>query len=324
MEKFVKRVLEAGGDITPLIIPAKITNGTGTFNPSIFNDGGKLLLNMRHCQVTIFHSERGVFEHSWGPLSYMNPENDISLTTTNYMCTVSDDMFIETHHKVDMSKFNKKPIWEFIGLEDARIVRWEGKLYLCGVRRDTTVNGQGRMELSEIEISDYGVRELSRDRIPAPGADDTYCEKNWMPILDMPFHFIKWCNPTEIVKYNPQSKKTETVFVGKYEPHEFDYRGGSQIVPFGEYYLTIVHTVDHLKSEGGKKDAIYRHLFIVWDKNWNAVKYSKPFTFLDTRIEFCTGMTFYKGNILLPFGVVDNASFMLKIPIKFLEDYLNE
>ena len=73
-------------------------------------------------------------------------------------------------------------MWEFIGLEDARIFEWEGKLYTCGVRRDLDTVGTGRMELCEIEVQEDAVVELSRFRIPTPGADDEYCSKNWMPI----------------------------------------------------------------------------------------------------------------------------------------------
>ena len=39
----------------------------------------------------------------------------------------------------------------FVGLEDARVVRWNNQLYICGVRRDVYDNGQGRMELCEID-----------------------------------------------------------------------------------------------------------------------------------------------------------------------------
>jgi len=46
------------------------------------------------------------------------------------------------------------------------------------------------MELSEIEITDTEVKEISRLRIEAPDVN-SYCEKNWMPILDMPYHYIK-------------------------------------------------------------------------------------------------------------------------------------
>ena len=55
------------------------------------------------------------------------------------------------YHKIDTSKLDVTPIWKFIGLEDGRIVNWDDKYYAIGVRRDTTTNGQGRMEFSEFE-----------------------------------------------------------------------------------------------------------------------------------------------------------------------------
>jgi hypothetical protein len=324
MDNFVKQVLDAGGDITPLIIPAKTTNGTGIFNPAPFNDNGKLILNMRHAQVTIFHSEKGIFEHQWGPLTYMNPENDITLTTTNYFCEINEDMMIKSYCRVDTSKLDVTPIWEFRGLEDGRLVRWDGKLYLAGVRRDTTTNGQGRMELSELEVDSDGVREISRFRIPAPGKDDTYCEENWMPVLDMPYHFVKWSNPTELVKVDPIKKTCEVVFKGQYVQKPYDFRGGSQIIKIGDYRVCISHTVNLFKSEKGSKDAVYRHCFIVWDKDWNVVKYTEPFAFLDSAIEFCAGACEYKGDFIIPFGVQDNAAYILKAPMKFIEAYIND
>jgi hypothetical protein len=46
----VKQVIQAGGSITPLIIPSELTDGTGLTNPSIYNDNGNLILNLRHVQ----------------------------------------------------------------------------------------------------------------------------------------------------------------------------------------------------------------------------------------------------------------------------------
>ena len=63
-----------------------------------------------------------------------------------------NDLSIQTYHKIDTGVLDVKPLWDFVGLEDARLVKWDDKYYMCGVRRDTTTNGQGRMELSEIEI----------------------------------------------------------------------------------------------------------------------------------------------------------------------------
>ncbi|CAB4124271.1 hypothetical protein UFOVP49_109 [uncultured Caudovirales phage] len=325
MSNFVKRVLDAGGDITPLIVPSEHTNGTGIFNPSIYNDNGKLIMNIRHCQVTIYHSEKNIYEHQWGPLAYLNPENDVTLTTTNYFCEIDDNMLVKKYNKVDFSKFNVKPIWEFIGLEDCRVVRWEGKLFLCGVRRDTTTNGVGRMELSEIEIDELGVREISRFRLPAPPNDDSYCEKNWMPVIDKPFHFVKWCNPTQVVKADPVTKKCETVYLdeSKFVQKPYDYRGGSQVIKIGENYVCLAHTVNLFKSEQGRKNATYRHAFIVWDKDWNIIKYGEPFTLMNTEIEFCAGMAVYGDSVLITFGITDNAAYLLKAPLKFIEEYIN-
>ena len=88
------------------------------------------------------------------PLAYLNPENDLHLRTTNYFCEVTDNLEIKSFTQIDTSKLDVPPIWQFVGLEDGRLVRWNDKLYICGVRRDTTSNGEGRMEMSELEVKD--------------------------------------------------------------------------------------------------------------------------------------------------------------------------
>ncbi len=325
MTNFVTKTLNAGGSIHPLIVPANLgTNGTGLFNPSVYKDGNDLWVNVRHCQYTIYHAEKGKYEHQWGPLCYLCPENDLTLTTTNWMCKLNPGLTIRKHYKVDFSRFNKPPIWEFVGLEDCRLFRWDGKLYLCGVRRDTTPNGQGRMELSEIQNINGIMTEVSRYRIPTTGDDSSYCEKNWVPIIDMPYHFIKWSNPTEIVKVDMEKKTTETVFVGTYTPIPYDFRGGSQVIRFGDKYITIAHILTKFhKSEAGRKNAQYRHAFIVWDKDWNVVKYGDLFDFMGAEIEFCCGMTEYEGNFLITFGYQDNAAYLLSVPRSVIEEYVN-
>ena len=327
-DNFVKIVLDSGGDIYPLVVPAEMTNGTGIFNPSIYNDNGKLYVNIRHCQVTILHSEKGIFEHEWGPLTYLNPENDITLTTTNFFSELDpSDLRMKWVRKVDFSKLNSPPKWEFIGLEDCRVFRWDDKLYLCGVRRDTTPNGQGRMELSEIEITDDSVREISRFRIPVPtaGTDvnaNSYCEKNWMPVIDKDYQFVKWCSPVEVVKANPDTKTSTTVHMGNVLLHGIrDQRGGSQVIPIGDNgdHICITHEVDLFQSENGKKDATYRHRIIKFDKDWNVSICTNPFSFLNAEIEFCAGMCKYGDDYLITFGVTDNAAYILRCPSEVIE-----
>ena len=319
MKNLVKQVIKNGGSIVPLIIDSSKTNGTGLMNPSIFNDNGKLILNLRHVQYTLYHT-RGKFENRYGPLAYLNPENDITLTTTNYFCSLDNNLSITSFNKVDTSKHDITPIWEFVGLEDARLVRWDGKLYVCGVRRDTKDNGEGRMELSELKISNNKVEEISRFRIPAPINDDTsYCEKNWMPILDMPYHFVKWTNPTEVVKVDPIKKTCTQVFLGTEYSSKRDIRGGSQVITIGDYRVAITHEVDLWQNKNNNKEATYRHRIVTWDKDWNVVNISDEFDFMTGYIEFCCGLAIKDDNVLVSFGYEDNAAYLLKIPLNYFK-----
>jgi len=324
---FAKFALEKGGSIHPLIIPPEMNNGLGLMNPSILIDQGKILVNLRAVNYTFYHSEEKLFQHQWGPLTYVHPENDMYLRTTNFYLELDENFSITRCNKIDTSQFDTyEPLWEFVGLEDGRLIRWDGKLYLTGVRRDTTTNGQGRMELSELEVSNDQVKEISRFRIPTPIDPNSYCEKNWMPILNIPYHFIKWTDPTELVKVDP--KKESCVEIERKEakiPERINngIRGGSQVIPYKNHYLALTHEVDLFNSEVGRKDAVYRHRFILWDKDWNIVKYSKSFSIMDGHVEFCVGITEYNNDLLITFGFQDNAAYLLRFSQETLEEFIN-
>jgi hypothetical protein len=318
MNNLVKQVIQNGGSITPIIIPSHLTGGTGLMNPSIYVDKDKLLLNLRHVNYTLFHAEgEQLFNNRYGPLVYLNPENDVKLRTTNWLCYLNEDLTIKRWNKINTSKLDIEPVWEFIGLEDGRIVRWDNKLYICGVRRDTKINGEGRMELSEINAKTFSLNdsnEIKRSRIEPPNDPNSYCEKNWMPVIDMPYHFIKWANPTELVKVDINKLTSETIIlkegVGNYQ----NLRGSSQVIPFEDKRICIIHECDLWKNKLEQKDAKYTHRFIVWDKDWNIEHISDSFSFMDGEIEFCCGIALWKEDLLISFGFQDNAAYILRVP----------
>ena len=143
-----------------------------------------------------------------------------------------------------------------------------------------------------------------------------------MPILDQPFHFVKWTNGTQTVKVIPEENRTETVVLKDWVQAPKDLRGGSQVLPYKDGYLTINHETDLFKSEAGRKNATYRHKFTYWDKNWNIQKFSEVFSFLEGQIEFCCGMAKYQDDYLLTFGVQDNAAYILKVPGHLMEEFV--
>jgi hypothetical protein len=321
----VNWILKNGGSIHPLIVDSKLTNGTGLMNPSVFINDGKILVNIRHVNYTLYHAEHNIFNHHYGPLQYLHPEDDMTLRTQNFLAYLNDDLSVEKIHKVETSKLDVKPIWHFIGLEDARLFKWDKKMYLCGVRRDDNNTGSGRMELSEIEIREDSVVEVNRHKVPAPPPDSSYCEKNWMPILDMPYHFVKWTNPTEIVKFNLVDGSSMTSHLDETRKIHIpkDQRGGSQVIPWKGGHMAVTHEVDLYNDPLGRKDGKYRHRFILWDDEWNIIKFSREFSFMMAKIEFCAGAAVLGDDLLISFGYQDNSSYILKTPISLIESFID-
>jgi hypothetical protein len=328
-ETLVKLAASRGGKLAPIVISEGLTAGTGLMNPSVFvTDEDEIYVNLRHVNYTLFSSENEQkFPSRWGPLAYLHPEKDQTLRTTNYICKLDSDLSIIGSGVIDTSDLDVTPLWEFIGEEDCRLVKWEGKWYAIGVRRDTTTNGQGRMELSEIEIDEdtWTIKEVSRLRIPAPGADDSYCEKNWMPILDKPFHFVKWASPTEVVKASPDKNECVQISLNDGIVPPKDQRGGSHVVEWNGHYIAFTHEVDLFKNYLNQKDGIYRHRLAVWDENFKLIGLSpRPRTFLGGRIEFVAGAAKYKNDLLVSFGFQDNAAFVLQMPEDLVDGLMAE
>lgn len=321
---FAQKCLEYDGLIRPIIIPSLLNNGLGLMNPSILIDDGKIIVNLRTVNYTFYHSERKIFQHPYGPLTYIHPENDQHLRTWNYYLLLDENLNIKKRIKIDTSKFPEKELWDFVGLEDVRLVRWNNKLYTTGVRRDLDTIGTGRMELCEINVFDDVVVECSRVRIEPPNDSQSYCEKNWMPILDLPYHYIKWTNPTEVVKIDPEKGTSQTLFLGDRKNIQRDIRGGSQVISWRNYYVAITHEVDLFQSETNRKDAIYKHRICFWDKDFNLVKWTEDFSIMGGHVEFCVGLAQKDSNILMTFGFQDNAAYLLQFSEKLFEDIINE
>ena len=319
----VQRAVSQGGKLAPLVIPTTI----GAMNPSIFiDDSGDILVNIRVVNYMLYHSENEQkFPSRWGPLAYLHPEKDARLVTENYLCRLDADLRMTDFAKVEMKNLHT-PIWEFHGLEDCRLVQWEGQYFLVGVRRDTTDNGVGRMEYTHIKINKkkWTVSETKRVRIPAPFPDDSYCEKNWVPILDKPYHFVKWTSPVEIVSADKDVPKCKQVDVRHSLVPPMDQRGGSQIIRWKDHYISISHDVNLFKNYLGQKDGHYFHRVLVWDDEFSLVGISNQFKFLDGLIEFCVGAAQHNDDLLISFGFQDNAAFVLRTPGVIIDELIQE
>lgn len=329
---FIKMCLTHGGLIHSLEVPNNGNDVIGLCNPSVLVEDGVVKLIVRNVNYVLWASSNERHMASlYGPLYYITPDNDNHLRTTNYIGTINTNGSVE-YKLIDTSKFDWEPQWEFVGHEDMRLVRWDGKLYGTGVQRDWNPTGVGRMHLSELD--EVTGAEVSRVRVSDPENPDSYCEKNWMPIADMPYHYVKWYNPLKIVKVDPVTGDSELVLVKEYEQGT-EYltnpnlttnggtRGSSQVVRWGDYRIAITHLCHlELNEKGEKTNAYYYEQFVVWDLDWNIVRITEPFKFAGFNVEFTNGLAYSDGTFYIPFSLQDNTAFMLTVGEDIVRDFV--
>lgn len=331
IRNLAKEIIAEGGEIVPLMIDASGCECWSQTNPTVFVDGKEILVNIRCVEYSLIHADKSQkYWSRWGPLVYSHLENEMALKTVNYLCRLNPQTLeVESHARIDTSKLDIPPVWEFHGLEDIRLVKWNNKLYGIGVRRDVKPNGEGRMEYQEIEYSFFGVpyaKEVNRNRIQPPIDLDSYCEKNWMPILDIPNHFVKWSNPAEIVEANLADNTSKqkvlsrkTIAIGR------DLRGGSQVIRWGDGWLAVTHELQDMKSQKihYNKDSYYFSRFVYWNDKWEIERTSNDFSVLDGRIEFVTGLAELDEKfVLITFGFCDSSAYICKVPKSLINKML--
>ena len=321
---FVNRVIDGGGRFKRIKPQNEQLQKMGLFNPSIMIDGEKIYVSFSSSTYSMYYSENQRYTIGGEYLDYIKPESDKFIITTNYICELTDELNVKTCFKVDTDKFDKEPLWKYAGLEDPRLVKWDKKFFLVGVRRDDNVGGKGRIELSEIKLDEQSAVEVWREKLPTPFDVDSYCEKNWMPIVDEQYRFVKWTNPTEIVVWDPVEKQlNQELLIEQDEKIPQIFRGGSQVIKIGERFLTIIHQVEHSQVDD-KFTMSYDQRFVEWDRQWKITRVSKPFKMLGGGIEFVSGMAIYGDDILISFGFQDCLAFILRVPFNIIEEFLNE
>lgn len=313
---FVSYILHNGGNIYSLDINLDDfgLKGWNCMNPSILFFKDKLYFSVRCVNYTLFNSV--LFPVRSQPTIYC--ENEGKLRSVNFVGILNENDFsIESIGIVDTSKLDTKPLWNFIGLEDARLVSWNGRLSLCGVRRDFKKDGTGRMELSTIEKDDDKWNEISRERIEIPDHDDNYCEKNWMPFLDKPGIFLRNISADELINMNRNIKNICNHIV-----LPSGLRGDSQIVRYSnDGYIGLIHEcqLNLLDKSTNARTGKYLHHFIILDNDGKIIGITKSFQYSnDFNIEFGCGLAIKGDNVYVSFSEMDLAAFLLVFDKKLI------
>lgn len=142
-------------------------------------------------------------------------------------------------------------------------------------------------------------------------------EKNWMPwLIEDELYFIYSSDPLIVLHYDRQRNSLKDVS-DKPEKLLSKCRGGSNMIPFGDNFLGIVHT----KNVADGK-LIYRHRAVVASRDFTALKVSHDFSFEGENIEFCAGLAIKNENVYFSYGVFDEAAVILRMPLDKAMEFL--
>ena len=307
----VKWLIINGGDVYTFGVNKEDTDRRFIlqFNPGIALNDDRLIASVRTVDYSIWMAADKDIAVSCEDFKYMS---DDEIHSELYVCdTDKDNISLDNFKLIDIKRPGNFTTYK--GIEDCRLVVWDGELYASGTSRNGTDDWTTRIHLSHLKKDSSG--NYYEDRfyiVPADEENKPSCEKNWMPVNDMPFTWIKWTNPTTVIRFDPQTRQVTTDIKPLNSDIPNNLRGSSNVITLGDYMYSIVHDVeiDNTSTEFYKR---YMSYFVKFDKDFNIVGCSEKFTFDNTfPIQFVCGMYYDGKDIYISYSTDDSSSYIVK------------
>lgn len=300
-----------GGTFT-VLNPPSLVAGTDLIatNPSLVFYNGKYYINQRIINYTkLYSSEKfAIYTDDINQLIYHGGPDDRYVSTN-----VVTDADTGRQWTLALPEHSKT---KYSGLEDAKFVVWDGRLYIYGTRCDVYY-GQGNICVYLIDAEDFTVE---REWVVKNRPNGAVLEKNWMAIPDKPFHFVYSPCPTIVARVDLDDC---SFTLGKPSPNELTdgMKGSAPLCRVDDdTYLALVHDSDGGFNEYGRYLLKYRFKAVLYDNNFKIKRTSDWFSFMDDTTEFCCGMCVNNGNITFTHSLFDGSSYLTEMKLeKFLE-----
>jgi len=179
-----------------------------------------------------------------------------------------------------------------VGIEDVRIfsnkqneVLFLGMMYNKEKDKIMIVNGK----------YDY----LENANFSTPTFSNNSCEKNWVYYnnenIIYNWHPLTICKLNEFNELNIIEKKETPLYFSR-------FRGSTNGFEYNNEIWFITHIVSY------EVPRHYYHVFIVFDKDMNLLRYSAPFSFEDEPIEYCLSIIVEKNRVLINYSSWDKTT----------------
>lgn len=210
----------------------------------------------------------------------------------------------------------------FTGLEDIRLVVWNGILYGIGFRPDVVT---GKVIVQLVEYNE----DLTINRSWFLNTNKSM-EKNWQPVEDMPFTFMYDPDKSYILTLDINELKeadniNNPTIINDIETPDFTFSisGSTQLIKLKDgRFVSICHTGHRYTGNDLFEHWVYNHYFVVYDENLNRIWTSEPFRFVADCMEFTCGMCHHNNDLYISFSMLDGITNLMTIPFDTFHDIL--
>ena len=178
-----------------------------------------------------------------------------------------------------------------VGIEDIRLYCHRGDIHFIS-------NRMARIN--------HGIYPQTGEKLTSLEIDSNKPEKNWSYVeFDGRLSVVYQWYPLKIGTIN--SSGLSIFHTDHNMPHVFKHaRGGTPGVRIHDEIWFVLH-----RSQNHEKNVYnYQHLFAVFDLNMRLKRYSESFKINGAKVEYCTGMIYDKGRLMLSYSVLDSQSFI--------------
>lgn len=278
---------------------------------------------------------------SFQTLDVLDPTNTVK--TKNFFVQYDRDFNLLSQHEIVENlprkhyKFNNVE-----GLEDCRLVNFNGSVWFTCTTGDTNPCSQYQISLCKLENERSGKSIQVEKLIPLMGPNPHRCEKNWLPFVkDNELHAIYSYDPFIVYKlifteyvctFSDDAKKDLYAYIEslctinnevmthyKVQKHDFSrFSGSAAPIELDDGYLIMVHETVY----DGQR--YYMHRFVFLDRDFNITKVSKPFIFLHKGIEYCCGMTVdhSETKLVMSIGIEDREAYLCSVDLDTVHSLL--
>jgi glycosyltransferase involved in cell wall biosynthesis len=273
--------------------------GWVAMNPSVTNHLGDLYCNVRCVNYHIDQDGRYIIKATDGTANAENP-----IKTRNFTMYLGGNPFLkglycEIVPPPDLPcEFNL-----VMGFEDIRLFSWGGNLWTSATVRQLHPDGNCEQVISQLEswyAPRHDLQTLQQKNIKRILREPRQTEKNWAPFVDYQ-ELLFMYRPGVVV--DTDGRTIREYPTGTTVDH---ISGSSQLIPWDDGWLAIVHEARGLPEAPWKR--YYYHRFAQYDRLGKLIKFSLPFVFQDRVIEFCAGMAYHSGILIISYGYKDEEA----------------